>query len=183
MDSDELESAFNIYWQDMEICRSAKAYWALLHVTVCLPDICAALQSKDGKTKGNLYIDWCEEFLPNPKLSGEERYEMRCKVLHEGRAGIGQGKRYDGFSFAQPPALGQVVHECVDGNALIVDIVALAEETRKGVMRWLKDLQNNPSSQKAENAKHNAKSLVHTRVFSMRIGPDTETEAIVMRSS
>lgn len=41
-----LSSAFTIYWEDMNRCRAGKAYWCLLHVTVCLPDICAALQSR-----------------------------------------------------------------------------------------------------------------------------------------
>ena len=29
-----LDPAFRIYWDEMDRCRSARAYWALLHVTV-----------------------------------------------------------------------------------------------------------------------------------------------------
>jgi hypothetical protein len=52
----ELGKAFKIYWDDVERCRLAEAYWSLLHVTICLPDICAALQSPNGETNGKLYI-------------------------------------------------------------------------------------------------------------------------------
>ena len=78
--------AFSAYWQDMDRCRNARAFWSLLHVTICLPDICAALQSENGETKGARYISWCDKYLLNPMLSGSERYQMRCKVLHQGRA-------------------------------------------------------------------------------------------------
>ena len=48
-----LDKAFQTYWEDMERCRGAKAYWCLLHVTVCFPDICAALQSVLATTRQN----------------------------------------------------------------------------------------------------------------------------------
>ena len=43
-----LDSAFQIYWDEMDRCRAARTYWALLHVTICLPDICAALERRTG---------------------------------------------------------------------------------------------------------------------------------------
>ena len=78
--------AFDLYWDEMKRCREAEAWWALLHVTVCLPDICAALEADNGETSLAKYVEWCNACLPNPKLSGEERYRGRCKVLHQGRA-------------------------------------------------------------------------------------------------
>ena len=74
-----LEAAFQTYWKDMDRCCQAKAYWSLLHVTVCLPDICAALQSPDGKTDGKnrqLYISWCDTNLPNPDLLALQRWSF-----------------------------------------------------------------------------------------------------------
>src|SRR2546428_896437 len=95
-----LDKAFQIYWDEMDRCRKHKAYWALLHDTVCLPDICAALQSANGEATGPRYAGWCDQYLVDPIISGAERWEMRCKVLHVGRASISKSKRYDGFSFA-----------------------------------------------------------------------------------
>src|SRR2546428_8678746 len=111
----ELDNAFQTYWSDMERCRKGRAYWSLLHVTVCLPDICAALQSSDARTSGRRYIDWCDRHLADAALSGEERYWMRCKVLHEGRASTGNPGRYSGFAFTQPAPNGQVDHRRVEG--------------------------------------------------------------------
>ena len=123
-----LDKTFRMYWEDMERCRAGGAYWSLLHVTVCLPDICAALESQNGRTLGALYIAWCDTYLQDTMLTGEERYAMRCKVLHEGRAHVGQGRRYSGFAFTQPAANGQVDHRRVDGTTLILDVGKLSEE-------------------------------------------------------
>jgi hypothetical protein len=70
----ELDNVFQMYWDDMERCRTGRAYWSLLHVTVCLPDICAALESVDGRTLGRLYIAWCDTYLSDALLTAEERY-------------------------------------------------------------------------------------------------------------
>jgi hypothetical protein len=100
----ELDNTFQMYWDDMERCRAGKAYWSLLHVAVCLPDICAALEASDGRTTGKRYVDWCDRHLSDAILSGDERYSMRCKVLHEGRASTGKPGRYSGFAFTRPPS-------------------------------------------------------------------------------
>jgi hypothetical protein len=52
-----LTFAFKTYWDEMETCLRAKAYWSLLHVIVCLPDLCSALEAKNGQATQKLYID------------------------------------------------------------------------------------------------------------------------------
>src|SRR5882724_5521019 len=59
-----LSSRFQSYFEEMERCKNGKAYWALLHIVVCLPDICAALQSARGNSRTKSYISWCERYLP-----------------------------------------------------------------------------------------------------------------------
>lgn len=156
----QLNRAFGIYWDEMNQCRSpgARTYWALLHVTVCLPDICAALQDASGETTGQRYRDWCDKYLQNPKISSEKRYQMRCKVLHQGRA--------TGFAFTQPAATGEVYHEQLDPNGtFVVDVGLLANEVRRGVERWIAYLEANPTSQEAVNVERNLPSLVQVRRF------------------
>jgi hypothetical protein len=85
----ELEEALSVYWNEAERCRKTEALWALLHVTVCIPDICAAL--RDGPRKvgeaGLTYRRWCDDYLGDPGpdgvLTSAARWEMRNKVLHE----------------------------------------------------------------------------------------------------
>jgi hypothetical protein len=166
-----LGDAFKIYRDDMDRCRAGVAYWSLLHVTVCLPDICAALQSDDGESHKPDYIAWCEQYLPDPMLSGAERYRMRCTVLHQGRASTGQPGRYTGFSFAQPATTGQVDHRRVDGKTLVLDVGRLAQEVMIGVDRWIRHVEGRPTSREATNVERNLESLVRVRQFELPVMP------------
>lgn len=180
-----LDSAFRLYWDEIECCRSARAFWALLHVTVCLPDICASLQSADAETKGPLYVRWCDQFLSDPLLSGSERWQMRCKVLHQGRASITPG-RYAGFSFAQPASTGEVDHKRLEGTTLVLDVGMLAAEMRAGVEQWIQYLEVHQSSAEASNTQRNLPSLIQVRQFPLPQAPGAPlsvTPTIIRRSS
>ena len=161
----ELSQAFDVYWNDIDLCRKCSAYWSLLHVTVCLPDICAALQSNDGETDGKRYIAWCEQYLPDQKLSGAERYRMRCKVLHQGRTSADQPGRYDGFSFAQPSETGQTDHRRIEGKTFVLDVGMLSEEIRLAVRQWISHLEADPTSSESLNVERNLPTLVRVRRF------------------
>jgi hypothetical protein len=165
-----LGDAFAIYWEDVERCRAGRAYWSLLHVTICLPDICAALQADDGETSRTLYVGWCEDNLSDPMLSGDERYRMRCRVLHQGRASTGQAGRYTGFSFAQPASTGQVDHKRVEGKTLVLDVGQLSQEVRSGVEQWIRRVEAKPTSREAININKNLPSLVRVRQFIIPTG-------------
>jgi len=176
-----LEPAFRIYWDDMQRCRQAKAYWSLLHITTCLPDICAALQTDTGDTTGRnkaLYIEWCDQYLPDPLLSGPERYQMRCRVLHQGRAQADPGGRYTGFAFVEPAATGEVYHKRIDNTTLVVDVGQLADEVRSGVGRWIGTLEGNPATDAAKNTERNLPSLVRVRQFSLPRPPGVPLHVI-----
>ena len=158
--SGELAAAFQTYWDDAEKCRAAGAYWSLLHVTVCIPDICSALQAIDGETKRKSYVKWCNRWFGNPKLNGAERYRMRCKLLHQGRASRDKRGRYAGFSFGQPSEGGIVEHMRLERRALHVDVGELLRETKEAVGRWAEWLEANPRTRKARNAEKHLKYLV-----------------------
>jgi len=155
-----LASAVQPYWEDMERCRQANAYWSLLHVAACLPDICAALESANGEATGQRYIDWCDKHLINPKLSGAERYRMRCKVLHQGRTSTDKPGRYVGYAFGQPADTGVVDHMRVESGTLHLDVGELACETRQGVDAWIRWLEANSASAEAVNVEKNLRTLV-----------------------
>lgn len=165
MTREELMDAFKIYWSELELCRSAGAYWALLHVTVCLPDICAALQSHNGRTNGNKYRAWCGRFLTNPLLSANERWLMRCAVLHQGRSKLPVGSRYTGFSFSRPNAQRQVLHNEVEGTTLIQDVDVLSREVTTGVIDWMIKIALSPGTVEAEHVAKNLPRLIRVREF------------------
>jgi len=156
----ELKRVFETYWDEMERCRKAQAYWSLLHVTVCLPDICAALQSSNGKTRGVLYIDWCNQYLDDSILRGPERYDMRCKILHQGRTCTDEPGRYTGFAFGQPSESGDIDHGRAEGTILHLDVGQLALEMRSAVESWIQDVAASPHSDAAKNVQQNLVSVV-----------------------
>jgi len=160
-----LDEVFQTYWGDMEKCRQAKAYWSLLHVTICLPHICVALQSEDGEAKKKMYIAWCDRYFSNPYLTGSERYRMRCKVLHQGRAKTNQLGRYRAFTFGQSAQSGAVDHMRVDGYTLHIDVGELATETRGAVEGWIRELEARPTSVEALNVSRNLPLLVTVTPF------------------
>jgi len=159
-----LNSSFATYWSELDRCRAAGAYWALLHLTVCLPDVCAALQSDDGESAGRLYSEWCDKYVSHAMLSGGERWRMRCKVLHQGRATTDViNGRYVGFSFGQPSVDGHVDHMRVDGTALNLDVGHFYAETRAGVERWIQAVEATPGNTVALNVERHLGSLVRVR--------------------
>lgn len=156
----QLAKAFQPYWDDMGRCRQVRAYWSLLHVAVCLPDICSALESVDGQATRQRYSNWCDKHLIYPQLSGAERYRMRCKVLHQGRAATNHPGRYTGFAFGQPLDTGAVDHMRVEAGTLHLDVGELARETQVGVESWIRQLEANPRAPEAVNVEKNLPSLV-----------------------
>jgi hypothetical protein len=167
----QLNDAFQVYWRDMRTCRRYRAYWALLHVTICLPDICAALESESGRAKRKKYESWCERYLKHPKLSGAERYDMRCIVFHEGRTVTEEQGRYEMYSFRQPTDAGQADHMRVDGNTLHVDVDRLSQEVQNGVGRWIKEMEAESSGHRGQYVAANLSSLVRVEPTRVPTGP------------
>jgi hypothetical protein len=155
-----LAAAFQPYWDDMKKCESVGAFWSLLHVAVCLPDICAALQSDKGGTNGTRYAAWCDQHWVDPFLTGAERWDMRCRVLHQGRAIPNQPSRYSRFAFGQPLGSGFVDHKRVENGVLHLDVSILAQEDRSAVGRWINGIEQNLGGKDALNVERNLASLV-----------------------
>ena len=157
----DLSTAFKLYWDDAQRCLEVKAYWCLLHVTVCLPDVCAALESRNGKADPEKYKKWSDRYFKQDALTGLERCEIRCKVLYEGRARASRKGRYTRFAFGLPDTFCRVDHLRVDGRTLHIDVAELYRETRQAMREWIVELESNPTSAKANYAAKNLRFLVH----------------------
>ncbi len=156
----DLERAFATYFEEIERCRKGHCYWALLHLLVILPDICAALESNIGKATGARYIDWCNRYFSRDKrFTPEERYYVRCMLLHQGRTVTGKGQ-YGSYSFVQT---GDTLHlrtqDFGPGQGINVTLVVsrMAEETVQAIRSWFAALQ------KAENVRHLENVKKHIR--------------------
>jgi hypothetical protein len=139
---DELEEGFKTYFAEMERCLRHECYWALLHIVVVLPDICAALETKNGQTSGELYQRWCSSYWPSKRLSPEQRWSIRCALLHQGRAVLRTG---ESLSYIRPAPPGSRVHEYLDPTEknITLEVDKLAAEVRKAIHAWASDLQKN----------------------------------------
>lgn len=62
--------------------------------TVTLIDICAAINSPNGKTSGQKFINWYENYIGIHffMFDGHECYALRCKLLHQGKADYSHDK-------------------------------------------------------------------------------------------
>jgi hypothetical protein len=168
LDTSLLKSRFETYWDDLERCRQSGAFWSLLHVTVCIPDICAALESPDGKTSRSRYITWCARHFTEPLLVGAERYRMRCKVLHQGRATTDEPGRYSRFSFGSPSVNGEKDHLRVEGGTLHLDVGDMASEAQHAVEAWIGGLAAAPASTAGSAVAANLSSMVRVDVVQVR---------------
>jgi len=164
MKSGVLAARFGVYFDEMQRCRKAGAYWALLHITVCLPDICAALQSVDGETKGQRYKAWCSSYANDAALTPDERWLMRNNILHQGRASALKGiGRYVGFAFGRPASTGHVDHKRLDRGILHLDVGQLAQEMSASVQVWIEHIENNPATSEASAVQNNLAALVQVQ--------------------
>lgn len=134
---------------------NAKCYWALLHILLALPDVCATLETELEHTKkgvGDRYVDWCTSYMPkSPVVSGDDRWQMRNALLHSGStAAHNYGKThnsgYTHFSFVDPETFGVSFHDTTNQSRTVVNIhvVALAAETREALEKWFNALQGDP---------------------------------------
>ena len=155
----EMDEAFSVYFDEIAACLRAKTFWALLHMTACLPDICAALEAANGEAYGNGYKDWADEFLKDASLDGSDWYELRCKILHQGRT-IAKKSRYSKFIFSQPAADRTSRHKVVSGNEIELDVAELAREVVDGIRNWFSRLLSHPTAAATKNVEANLFSLV-----------------------
>ena len=53
-------------------------------LSLAMPDICSALEDKNGKTDRHKYKKWFNDYVSkqNSTLSGEDCYQLRCSLVH-----------------------------------------------------------------------------------------------------
>lgn len=159
------EDTFKVYFDEIERCVQGKCYWALLHVVLVLPDVCAAMETDSGTTEGKLYRQWCEKYLADPLVTPEDWYQMRCSVLHQGRTIDGkQISQYAGVAFSQPS--WAIVHRCVsqtpEGEFLQLDVGEMANEMRVAMNKWFEVLREKEDPRIVRNVSRHAGAIARS---------------------
>ncbi|WP_324644130.1 hypothetical protein [Pseudarthrobacter sp. LT1] len=131
-----------------EIDRAVRAeLWMLaLAGALALPDICAAVQSPNGKTTGSKYKRWVMDYLLGayPKLDPDELHQMRCSLLHQGTSSAIKYKR---VCFVSPRS-GLIIHNSVINDALILDMPMFCRDVIAAVERWRLSVQHTEAYRK-----------------------------------
>lgn len=156
--ANDLEQAFQLYFDEMRACVSAGRFFALLHVILVLPDVCAALENPSAEV-GSRYKAWCAQYHAHPLLSAEEFYDLRCKFLHQGQA-LGTKGRYETYSF--PIQAGVSFHRVAvpAEKNVTLDPCQMAEEMERAVRAWFTDLREPANANRLASVRSNLRFLV-----------------------
>ncbi len=155
---DDLDRAFELYFNEMDRCLSAGCYFALLHVIFALPDVCAALESPHGRTSGDSYQDWCRRYLNEPLLSPYEFYKLRCALLHQGQA-LGTG-RYSTYSFAVEARTSLHRYLVTSEQNITLDPRQMVADMKRAIREWFTDLRTPVNAAMLATVRVNLRSLV-----------------------
>lgn len=160
MTKNSLRRSFEVYLDMLDNCARERLYWLGLHILVIIPDICGALESNSGRASSTAYKDWCERYVIDPPyFLAEEWWEIRCKLLHQGRT-VMENSRYNGYIFSAPDDKGNMAHLNVFGCDLNLDVSALIEWTKQGLNKWFMDIAGNKDPNKTKNVEKNLPFLI-----------------------
>ncbi len=164
MTLDELQRAFKMYFDEMDRCVIGECYWALLHIVMILPDVCAALESDDGQGKPDKYKNWCKRYLADTYMTAADWYALRCAILHQGRTTPDEG-RYKSVSLSAPSVGGTRLHKVVvqPENNITLDMGKMAEEVKESISRWLRDLQSQEHGSRLANLQKHLTTLAREK--------------------
>lgn len=149
---DQLRNDFALYLDEIRRCEEAKCYWALLHLLLALPDVCASLETDPAGSLpkvGDRYVAWCSAYLPSSAtVSAADRYQMRNALLHAGSTTAQNLRKthhtgYTHFSYVDPDTFDVSVHYTTDpcGRVLNIHPLTMASETKQALENWFEALQ------------------------------------------
>ncbi|WP_394557828.1 hypothetical protein [Priestia aryabhattai] len=134
-----MEDLFN----EIERGLDAGVYHLALGTALCIPDICAGLQSEDGKTSGRKYKEWYNSYVGDKiRMSANDCYYFRCSFLHEGSTQH-ERSNYDRVLFIEPNATTAILHNNILEGALNIDIRIFCNDLIKSAREWLEDVKDN----------------------------------------
>ncbi len=119
-------------------------YFLALSGALVIPDMCAALESTDGETRGSRYIDWVDRnvaprhishWTGQPFLDGDSCYRFRCSLLHQGRTEHPKS-RYSRIIFVEPGATKSSFHMNVIDDVLNIDVYKFCMEMVDSAFIW-----------------------------------------------
>jgi hypothetical protein len=129
-------------------------YFVTLGSALAIPDMCAGMETNDGRTTGALYKAWFDAHVGpkyvmgpdrQPSMTGEDCYGLRCALLHQGRLQPHQGG-YQRVLFIEPHG-GITLHNNVMNDVLNIDVPTFANDMVSAAETWLVDAEKTSAYQ------------------------------------
>ncbi|PGU29604.1 hypothetical protein COD66_23150 [Bacillus cereus] len=131
-----MEDLFN----EIERGLDAGVYHLSLGMALCIPDICAALQSDDGKASGRKYKEWYNKYVGDKlRMSADDCYYFRCSFLHQGSTQHEKSK-YKRIIFVEPNS-NFFFHNNILNDALNIDVAQFCRDLTESARKWLEDVK------------------------------------------
>lgn len=132
---------------EIERGLDAKVYQLALSLSLCIPDICAALESEDGKISGSKYKGWYEKYMGSKvSLSAADCYYFRCSFLHQGSTQH-ERSQYKKIIFVEPGS-GGIFHNNVINDALNIDVRIFCRDLIKSARKWHNEVKESENYKK-----------------------------------
>jgi hypothetical protein len=135
--------------RQIDLGLDAKLYYLSLISALAVPDMCAALESPDGKTNGSKYADWFDKYV-GPRytsdVDGRFCYQFRCSLLHEGSTIHSKGP-FARILFQEPYPRMNIFHNCVLEDVLTIDVRIFCRDIIAGAIAWLAANENTTTFQ------------------------------------
>jgi hypothetical protein len=132
------------FLQQIDAALDANLYYVAIFSALAVPDVCAALESPAGTTSGQQYADWFDRHVAkkyvaggSPSLSGQQCYEFRCSLLHQGRLQPDRTQRYSRMFFIEPTVGGLIMHNNVMNDVLNIDVRIFCRDIIASALAWL----------------------------------------------
>jgi hypothetical protein len=136
----------DVVLNEIEQALHAQLFYLAIVMALTVPDICAALEDRNGRTKSDRYKTWYRANLGDkyPFMTADDCYSLRCGVIHQGRMGSGENSQYGRVIFTIPDGRGNVFHRNIINDALNLDTVRFCRDVIGAARSWYKENQNNP---------------------------------------
>lgn len=127
----------------------ANLFYLSLYATLTIPDILAAIESKNGRASGKKYKKWFDKYVAHkyesphtsgtPVLTGEDVYKLRCSLLHQGKSE--PNTKYSKIIFVEPNERFHVHINQVD-DVFQLDLETFCRDVFDGANEWLEEYED-----------------------------------------
>lgn len=121
---------------------SDKNWFAALFLALCMPDICAVIETPNNNNVGERYKRWFTENLAptySPMFSAEDCYYFRCSCLHQG-LDTHVNLTHERIHFITPLPNNNIVHRNKINNVLQMQIDVFCNDIAKAVDLWYENV-------------------------------------------